>query len=359
MLTFWVAAGVLTAVAAGLILMRARGAAAPEAAADPAPVLYRRQLAEIDELADRGLIGEAERKSAHAEAARRLLAAADAPKAAWDAGGAGRGAVLLAAVAAPALGLGLYLALGAPGYPDQPYAQRLAGWRASRLETLSAPEIAAVLRQVTQERPNDAEGMRLLALAEGASDNPAAAVRALRRAVALAPERTDLLRLLGEGLVYQAGGEVEAEAQDVFRQVLAREPGDPAARFYLAQAKVAEGRQAEGAAELKALLADLPADDERRPALLAAIARAEGRAPAPPSQGGQMDVIRGMVEGLAAKLEANPDDPEGWVRLVRSYSVLGETARRDAALKTARARYADRPEIVKQLEDAARAAPMR
>jgi len=358
MLTFWVAAGVLTAVAAGLILIRARGAAAPEAAADPAPVLYRRQLAEIDELADRGLIGQAERKSAHAEAARRLLAAADAPTTAWETEGRGRGAVLLAAVAAPALGLGLYLALGAPGYPDQPYAKRLAEWRSSPLETLSAPEIAAVLRQVTKERPNDAEGMRLLALAEGASDNPAAAVRALRRAVALAPERTDLLRLLGEGLVYQAGGEVEAEAQDVFRQVLTREPGDPAARFYLAQAKVAEGRQAEGAAELKALLADLPADDERRPALLAAIARAEGRAPAP-AQDGQMGVIRGMVEGLAAKLEANPDDAEGWVRLVRSYSVLGETAKRDAALKTAKARYADRPEIVKQLEDAARAAPMR
>lgn len=358
MLTFWVAAGVLTVVAAGLILMRARSAAAPEAGADPAPILYRRQLAEIDELADRGLIGEAERKSAHAEAARRLLAAADAPARTWDAGGKSRSAILLAAIAAPALGLGLYLALGSPGYPDQPYAKRLEGWRTSQLETLSAPEIAAVLRQVTKERPNDAEGMRLLALAEGASDNPAAAVRALRRAVALAPERTDLLRLLGEGLVYEAGGKVEPEAQDVFRQVLVREPGDPAARFYLAEAKVAEGRAAEAAADLKALLADLPANDERRPALQAAIARAEGAPPPAPAQGGQMDMIRGMVEGLAARLEANPDDAEGWVRLVRSYSVLGETAKRDAALKAAKARYAGRPEVVKQLEEAARAAPM-
>ena len=81
MIAFWVVAGVLAAAAAGLVLFRAAGAA-HETTVDPTPLVYRRQLAEIDELAERGLIGETERKSAHAEAARRLLAAADAPKAA-------------------------------------------------------------------------------------------------------------------------------------------------------------------------------------------------------------------------------------------------------------------------------------
>ena len=32
-----------------------------------------------------------------------------------------------------------------------------------------------------------------------------------------------------------------------------------------------------------------------------------------------------MVEGLAARLKVHPDDPAGWVRLVRAYTVLGET----------------------------------
>lgn len=358
MVTFWVVAGVLAAAAAGLILLRAAGASAQAGATDPSSVLYQRQLAEIDELAERGLIGASERKSAHAEAARRLLAAADAPAEPWSVDAKARRPVLLAVVAVPALTLALYLAIGAPGFPDQPYAERLDAWRNADLESLSAPEIAAVLRAVTRERANDPEGMRLLALAEGASDNPAAAVRALRRAVELAPERPDLWRLLGEALVYQAGGKVDAAAQDAFRETLKRAPGDIASRFYLAQAALEAGREAQAAGEFRAILAVMAPDDERRPFVEAALARAEGRpAPARPEDA-QMAAIRGMVDGLAARLQENPDDPQGWVRLVRAYAVLGDTGRRDAALAAARSRYAASPEIVKQLEEAARAAPM-
>ena len=35
-------------------------------------------------------------------------------------------------------------------------------------------------------------------------------------------------------------------------------------------------------------------------------------------------MIRGMVDSLAARLEQNPNDREGWVRLARSYEVLNE-----------------------------------
>jgi cytochrome c-type biogenesis protein CcmH len=51
-------------------------------------------------------------------------------------------------------------------------------------------------------------------------------------------------------------------------------------------------------------------------------------------------MIRAMVERLAARLEANPDDEEGWQRLARAYTVLGddekaaEAAARAAALAT-------------------------
>jgi cytochrome c-type biogenesis protein CcmH len=54
----------------------------------------------------------------------------------------------------------------------------------------------------------------------------------------------------------------------------------------------------------------------------------------PPGQ--QQQMIRGMVEGLAARLETNPQDESGWLRLMRARTVLGETAEarttRDKAL---------------------------
>ena len=37
--------------------------------------------------------------------------------------------------------------------------------------------------------------------------------------------------------------------------------------------------------------------------------------------------IRSMVERLAGRLAENPNDPEGWQRLIRAYEVLGETAK--------------------------------
>lgn len=361
MIAFWATAGVLSAVAAVLILWRAARAAAHAEPADATSVFYRRQLGEIGDLADRGLIGEGERRSAEAEAGRRLLAAADHPAQAWSSAPS-RGPVLAAAVAAPALALGLYLLVGSPGMGDQPFAARLATWRAANPATLAPAEMAAVLDKLTKERPNDPEGFRFLAMAQGASNNPAEAVRALRRAVQLAPERADLWEMLGEAQVFEANGDVTDDARQAFVQTLKLDPKNIAARFHLARARMRAGDKAGGLAQWRALLADMPAGDPRRADLQQAIAQAEG-APAPVAQGGlsgdQMTAVRGMVDGLARRLAATPDDPAGWVQLVRAYAVLGETGKRDEALKTARARYGAKPDVMAELAKAAAAEPMR
>jgi cytochrome c-type biogenesis protein CcmH len=51
------------------------------------------------------------------------------------------------------------------------------------------------------------------------------------------------------------------------------------------------------------------------------------------STGDRQQMIRGMVESLNAKLKENPDNFEGWVRLVRSYAVLNDRDRAVDALK--------------------------
>ena len=351
MLVFWGVAGLLAAAAAGLILFRAAGATTP--ARDPLTAFYQRQIAEIDDLAERGLIPESERKGAHAEAGRRLLAAADAPAAAWSEAG-GRSFGLVASGVAPALALGLYFTVGAAGAPDQPYARRLAHWRAADLTTLTAPQIAAVLRQVTSERPNQAEGFRLLGLAEGAAQNPAGAVRALRRGVALEPARADIWQMLGEALVFEGAGKVGPDAVAAFGETLQRDPGNVPARFYLAQADAEAGRTSQATNRLQALLASLPAEDSRRSDVQAALASLDGRAPVGLDPA-QLTAVRGMVAGLAARLKTQPDDPEGWVRIVRAYAVLGDMGQRDIAYAAARARYASRPEMLQALDAAARA----
>lgn len=361
MIAFWAATGLLAAVAAVLVLLRAARAASAVGSEDPTLAVYRRQLAEIDDLAQRGLIGEEEQRTAHAEAGRRLLSAADQTAAAWSQDPKDRRIALAAAALAPLLALGLYLGIGSPGLPDASLHKRLAAWRNADLQTLPPQALAAVLRQVTKERPNDPEAFRYLALAEGAAENPSEAGRALRHAITLAPQRADLWELLGQSLISENGGQPSPESDNAFREALKRDPKAIAARFHLARSKVMSGDKSGGIADWRALMADLPANDERRPALEQAIQEAQNETPAMAAApaGGQLDMIRGMVAGLAARLESQPEDAEGWVRLVRSYAVLGDATKRDAALAQARKQFAGKPAIQAELDAAAKTEPMK
>ncbi|MGE5502002.1 MAG: tetratricopeptide repeat protein, partial [Ignavibacteriales bacterium] len=264
---------------------------------------------------------------------------------------------LVVAALTPVIALGLYLFVGHPGWPDQPFARRVAEWRHTDPSQLTPPQMAAVLTQIAASRPRDPEPLKNLALAYQASDDLPNAIEALRKALAIAPARADLWSQLGETFFLQAGNQVDEDARAAFGEALRLDPNSQGARYFLARADIQDGRVAEGLAGWKSLLGELPAGDPRAQALRAEIAQVEstgGLKPVQPEQPADMQAtIRGMVDGLAARLATSPDDPDGWVRLVRAYAVLGETDKRDAALARARVLYKGRPEVLSALADAA------
>jgi len=67
-----------------------------------------------------------------------------------------------------------------------------------------------------------------------------------------------------------------------------------------------------------------------------------------------MGAIRGMVDGLAARLAQNGQDLEGWLRLVRSYTVLHEPDKARAALIDAKRNLAGDPNAIARIEALAR-----
>lgn len=361
MLLFWVAAATLSLAAAVLILHGAARSGKGPVESDPTLNLYRRQMGEIDEMVDRGLLDEAERRAARAEAGRRLLAAAEQPPQTPQSRPARP--VVFGVAAATILAAGVvYFAIGAPGLPDQPYAARVAEWRRSDPRTLDPPRMVAVLKTILAERPGDVEGLRFLGQAQLAAGDPFGAEDSARRALAAAPQRAELWMLLGGALAAQADGALTAGARQAFEEALKREPGSPAVRYVVGRARIEAGAVEDGLVLWKGLLAELSPQASERATLAQDISAVErtGRlpdaAPAPSEADAQMQTaIRGMVENLAARLAANPEDPEGWVRLVRSYSVLGETTRRDEALATASERFKDKPEVLSALDEAAKA----
>ncbi|NEX93851.1 tetratricopeptide repeat protein, partial [Caulobacter sp. 17J65-9] len=265
-----------------------------------------------------------------------------------------------AALAAVAGALGLYLAVGSPGIPDQPFAARLKAWRASDPASLGAPQMAAVLNDLVKERPNDPQLWIFLGRAQAAAGDPLAAARALEQAVRLQPEQSDTWAALGEAFVQLNEGEVGNDARRAFDQALKIDPASPTARYFLGRAEIDAGRRDQGLAMWRALAASLPADDPRRSALKGEIARVEAgpsaaaQAVAEAAPEDQAQMIRGMVEGLAARLQAQPNDPEGWARLIRAYGVLGDADAQAKALAGARKQFADRPAVLAEIEAAAR-----
>jgi cytochrome c-type biogenesis protein CcmH len=361
MIAFWISAALVSAAAAVLILHRAARASRVDGAEDPALAVYRRQLAEVDDLADRGLLIEAERRSAHAEAARRLLAAADTAAPPPRTGGT-RLPIFVVAALAPLAAVGLYLFVGSPQTPDQPFAQRLSAWRASDPGALTPDEMAAVLQRIVRERPKDPNAYFYLSRAQLADDDPFSAIQSLHTAIGLAPGRADLWIALGETEMAQANGDVGDEALKAFRQAAQIDPAAPEPRYFIARARIASGDVAGGLADWRSLDQSLAATDPRRQGLEQDIANVERThaLPAPPDQTvdqprGQQAFIRAMVASLAARLKASPDDPAGWARLIRSYAVLGDEPDRAAALARAKALFKDRPADLRLVEQAASA----
>ena len=60
------------------------------------------------------------------------------------------------------------------------------------------------------------------------------------------------------------------------------------------------------------------------------------------------------MAGLAQKLETNPNDLEGWLRLLRAYVVLGDQAEAINSFGKAKAAFASQPDALARLEQTAR-----
>lgn len=350
-------------------LLRRQAGAVDRKAHDVA--VYKAQLAEVAEERARGAISDAEANAATLEIQRRLLRAdAAAETGAGRSGGALAGAIAVLLLV-PVLGGGLYLTLGRPDAAQvSQEEQRAQAEQAERLRA-ETERMIAQLRERLKTDPQRVDGWILLGRSLLMTDRPEEAVEAFSRAIELAPDDADAYGFRAEAMTLAADGSVTAEAQRDFRAVLERDPGHPGARYYLGLARLQEGdirgayddwygMAAEALADapwletVQARLRELAprlgvplaqAVPPSKPA--AAVAqpgptREQAEAAQQMSSEDRAAMIRGMVENLAARLEQNPNDVEGWLRLARAREVLGEVDAAREALRRAVAAAPDR-----------------
>lgn len=322
MILFWFLVGLMVLSTLFWVLRPLLSSLTGAASAGPGDQdVYKSQLAELERDAALGVISQEEAKAAEIEIQRRLL---NSPDTADHRAGSGSPILRQSAVAVTALlplaALALYLNIGNPAAIEMP---RLS----MEVQEPTVEALVAELERRLEEQPDDFEGWAAIAQAYASLGRYDAAVAANQRAIALDPSNANVHASLGEALAMNAGGTITADAKAALDKALELDPKNPRGRFYLGLQLYQADEKERALQEWDSLLADSAGDEAFLPGLRSQIAgvRAElGLAdPDGPSAVPDAQMIEGMVEGLAARLEENPDDVEGWQMLARSYTVLG------------------------------------
>lgn len=401
---FWIATGAFSALVVlvlMLAILRPRKAAVPAAAYDLQ--VYRDQLAEVEKDIARGILSEDEAARARTEVSRRLLEAdralQQAEAAEARASGFDRAILGAGLVAAVAGAFALYLQIGAPGYPDLPIATRIdlvEQARATRPDQEQAEaqvpfreglppdprreELVAQLRTIMEQRPDDTQGLSLLATNEAALGNFRAARIAQQRLIdVLGDDATAFHYIdLAEMMILSAGGYVSPDAEAALTRGLQMDPRNGTARYYAGLMFAQQGRPDLAFPIWRNLLADSTIDAPwvepillqiEEVAYLAGVpeSMAELPQPAPPrgpsaedmataqdmSPEDRQAMIENMVAGLASRLATEGGTPDEWARLIGAQIVLGRTEQALAVYEEGRTVFAESPEALAILDAAA------
>ncbi|WP_293374142.1 c-type cytochrome biogenesis protein CcmI [Phenylobacterium sp. SCN 70-31] len=384
---------VLAAVGLAIPLFRRRDAAR-QTRADAVTVL-KDQLGEIEAQARAGAIPEPEADALKTDLKRRVLAEGRQREA--EARPLPERTLLIVALGIVAVvtlaGTGLYLAIGRPDVPASPATAQGSGAAGGGTSADGHPQgdVAAMIAQLEtqmRQRPDNAEGWRMLGWSYLQTGRNAEAAEAYGRAAALDPANADYLSAQGEATVLAAEGQVTPAAEAIFRKTLRIDAADPRARYYLAVGKDQRGDQAGAMNDWIALLRSAPPGAPWAPEVRAFIEKVAadrgvdiaGRLPAAPateggsgmaaaprgptaeqvaeaqslSDGDRSVMIEGMVAGLAERLKQNPRDRAGWERLLRARMVLGQADQAAADYRAARQAFAGSPADQEALRAAAR-----
>ncbi len=312
-----------------------------------APAIYRDQLVELEQDVANGKIQPDEARNIRAEVARRLLAEEDKTPAATVTRHNALPAILLA-LFVPALAIPVYLQNGHPALPDNPLSARLESAVANN-------DLAAMVMQVEKrlaQLPEDARGWAILAPVYFQIGRFGDAADAYGNLLRLETPTADRYADLGEALVFSTEGVVNADAAKAFTSALSLDPSHPKANFYQAIALKQEGRIEDARSLLQSMLAKAPQGASWRTAVeqqISSLAKAPALSAEQMKQGESMSsndrtaMITGMVDGLDQKLAANGDDIEGWLKLIRARTVLGDTEKATQALAKAAAQFKGKP----------------
>lgn len=324
--------------------------------------IYKNQLGEIDADLKRGLIDEESAQEARLELSRNILAAEKEVSKSTFVGNrsfAMRVIISLGILFVPIVTIGVYALTGNPGVESHPFSELMDANPA----TLSPSETLVRTEALFARNPENGKLADELSSAYLVAGRFQDAVNTYVEALRLNGDSAPRLVGYGMALAGYNGGTINDDALKSFEKAAKLAPDDFYPRLFIAEASRQAGKPKEAADGLQEFLDRSPKNSPWRPRVEELIGQLREQAATPqqlPSsdakdgdvtknanaakeanagkdgsaamEGVSPEMISQMVNGLAERLQKQPDDLDGWKMLVHSWLVLKDKEKARAAL---------------------------
>jgi cytochrome c-type biogenesis protein CcmH len=238
---------------------------------------------------------------------------------------------------------------------------------AAPLDANRPDDLVAKVEAHLRDHPQDGKGWDVIAPVYMAGGRYPDAADAFAKAMKLLGESPARLQGFADARIRSENGIVPDDARKALQSLVAAEPNLKEPRVWLALAKEQDGKLDEAAADYQALIAEAPAGAPWRGFLQERLdmlkgAKASAKEPDAASAAAVQSMspedrqafITRMVDGLAERLKTNVKDKDGWMKLIRSYQMLGRKEDASKALANAKAGLAGDEAAVRDVDDLAR-----
>ena len=362
-------------------------------------LIYKDQLVEVEKDLEKGVLSKSESDAARIEVSRRILLADKRSKLEKQTVSISQNhnklITFIILIFILAGSFSIYAFLGNPSLPDMPLQARLAEIKENRSQRISQEEaelrvpdeiieapsdylaLVSKLRIAMKERPNDIQGLRLLALHEFRLGKYRSARKAHLKIINVLGETASAKDLIdfAEVMIVATNGYVSPEAEFILRRGLEMKPNDGRARYYSGLSMAQSGRPDVTLRLWENLLDEGPDDAPWIPlikeqivdvARLVGVNLAQDQLPGPTSEQinsaetmsdiDRKEMIQGMVSSLSNRLANEGGTVNEWARLIRALGVLGETANASKIWIEAQTIFERNSSDIEILREAARAA---
>ena len=349
-MAFWISSALMVVLAMGFVcfpLFRSQLSSTSEL--DSEQTFYQARLSEIEKDLELGRLDEVSADAAKAEEARRLIKTSETSKIVSMSRG-NKSIVILAALSLPLFTIPFYNSVRSPQITSPSELQ------SNNSGELSMKQLLEIAEKRLKSNPDDVNGWTAIApvyVRIGRFKDAIAAYENILRVKGRSPEN---IIKLADVYITQSKGQVNEKAKALISEVLTIDPSNPIAKFYTGIIALQNDDEDETIRIWQSIVDSAAGNEDWLPLVKSRISELKTSEPLASLPALDQDTIKfakemkpqerikmigEMVSRLAKRLEENPDDKEGWERLIRSYIVLERADDAKAAVQKASTQYAN------------------